>query len=552
MKQAFALSVALAATLVSADSSERKAFEPTSVTAPFLEQFTSDWDTRWTPSAATNVKKQTDGEEFSYVGKWSVEEPTVFPGLAGDQGLVAKSKAAQHAISAPFAEVVDAKAAALEGKPLVVQYETKLQNGLTCGGAYLKLLTESPDGIQAKEFSDKTPYTIMFGPDKCGGTNKVHFIFRHKNPKTGEVTEKHLKNAPYAKLSKVSALYTLIVEPDNTFRILINNESRRNGTLLEDFDPPVNPEKEIDDPKDKKPKNWVDEARIPDEAATKPADWDEDAPLEIPDPDASKPEGWLDDEPLTVSDPDAVKPEEWDEEEDGEWVAPTVPNAKCSEAPGCGEWTRPLIRNPEYKGKWIRPTKENPAYKGEWKPRKIANPDFFEDNNPNHFSRIAGIGFEIWTMDEDILFDNIYVGHSIEDARELARQTFDTKLPIEQNIEAKDKSQKEAEERKQTGESGVNEYLNQLQVFVNDLKVDPLATIKAKPEIAGTIGAIVAVFLGLVGFIGGLLSSSSQTPKPARPAKKTDAPSSGQSSSVAPKDAAKKRTTAKDADKDEE
>ncbi|MCO5583307.1 hypothetical protein L7F22_037217 [Adiantum nelumboides] len=224
-----ALGMALAATLVSAES-ERATFEPTNIKAPFLEQFTPDWDSRWSPSGAT--KKQSGGEVFSYVGQWSVEEPTVFPGLKEDLGLVAKSKAAQHAISAPFKEVVDPKKAAKEGKPLVVQYETKLQNGLSCGGAYLKLLTESPEGIQAKEFSDQTPYTIMFGPDKCGATNKVHFIFRHKDPKTGEISEKHLNNAPYAKLSKVSALYTLIVHPDNTFQVLINNDQKRNGTCL--------------------------------------------------------------------------------------------------------------------------------------------------------------------------------------------------------------------------------------------------------------------------------------------------------------------------------
>ena len=34
--------------------------------------------------------------------------------------------------------------------------------------------------------ADKTPYTIMFGPDKCGNDDKLHFIFRHKHPKTGE------------------------------------------------------------------------------------------------------------------------------------------------------------------------------------------------------------------------------------------------------------------------------------------------------------------------------------------------------------------------------
>lgn len=72
---------------------------------------------------------------------------------------------------------------------------------------------------------------------------------------------------------------------------------------MEDFEPAVNPPKEIDDPTDSKPSDWVDEATIPDPDATKPDDWDEDAPYEILDQEAVKPEGWLDDEPQTTLDP---------------------------------------------------------------------------------------------------------------------------------------------------------------------------------------------------------------------------------------------------------
>lgn len=57
--------------------------------------------------------------------------------------------------------------------------------------------------------------------------------------------------------------------PDNTFEILINGESSTKGSLLEDFDPAVNPPKEIDDPKDKKPEDWVEQAKIPDPSAKK-------------------------------------------------------------------------------------------------------------------------------------------------------------------------------------------------------------------------------------------------------------------------------------------
>lgn len=91
--------------------------------------------------------------------------------IEGDLGLVAKTKAAHHAISAPFKETID-----FSEKPLVVQYEVKYQKGGNCGGGYIKLLE---DGFQTsgKEFDDKTPWTIMFGPDlTCPGT-KVRVVF---------------------------------------------------------------------------------------------------------------------------------------------------------------------------------------------------------------------------------------------------------------------------------------------------------------------------------------------------------------------------------------
>ena len=134
--------------------------------APFLEQFTDDWDSRWIPSHAKKEDSKTE-EDWQYVGEWSVEEPEVLPGIPGDKGLVVKNPAAHHAISAKFPSKIDNK-----GKTLVVQYEVKLQKGLECGGAYMKLLRDNKK-LHAEEFSNASPYVIMFGPDKCGATNKV-------------------------------------------------------------------------------------------------------------------------------------------------------------------------------------------------------------------------------------------------------------------------------------------------------------------------------------------------------------------------------------------
>jgi calnexin len=232
--------------------------------------------------------------EWAYVGEWAVEEPMVYKGMEGNPGLVVKNAAAHHAISAKFPKKIDNK-----GKTLVVQYEVKLQNGLECGGAYLKLLRENK-ALHQDEFSNITPYVIMFGPDKCGHTNKVHVIINHKNPKTGEYEEKHLTSPPTARIVKTTELYTLIIHPNNTFVVKQNGETVKEGSLFEDFSPSINPPKEIDDPKDTKPETWVDEAKIPDPEAKKPEDWDEEAPFEIVDEEATMPDDWLENEPISV------------------------------------------------------------------------------------------------------------------------------------------------------------------------------------------------------------------------------------------------------------
>eukprot|EP00456_Euglypha_rotunda_P016273 TRINITY_DN15366_c0_g1_i19.p1 TRINITY_DN15366_c0_g1~~TRINITY_DN15366_c0_g1_i19.p1 ORF type:complete len:380 (-),score=63.73 TRINITY_DN15366_c0_g1_i19:89-1228(-) len=270
----------------------------------------------------------------------------------------------------------------------------------------------------------------MFGPDKCGGNDKVHFIFRHQNPISKEWEEKHLKNPPVIKNDRLTHLYTLIVRPDNTYEILIDQTSAKKGSLNEDFSPPVNPAKEIDDPEDVKPADWVDDATIKDPEASKPDDWDENAPRTILDETDSKPSNWCDDCSPMIPDPDGVKPDDWDDELDGEWTAPSVENPICSEV-GCGKWEPRTISNPAYKGKWQHPMISNPAYKGVWKPRQIANPNYFDDTNPHKLSPMIGIGFEIWTMQEDIEFDNIFVDNSEDAASKFAADTWAKKQAFE-------------------------------------------------------------------------------------------------------------------------
>ncbi|KAJ0041757.1 hypothetical protein NL108_007378, partial [Boleophthalmus pectinirostris] len=352
------------------------------------------------------VKGDADDEIAKYDGKWSVEvlKENKVP---GDKGLVLKSRAKHHAVAAllnkPFV---------FKDDPLVVQYEVNFQDGIDCGGAYIKLLSDEGD-LNLEQFHDRTPYTIMFGPDKCGEDYKLHFIFRHENPLNKDIEEKHAKRADVDLkkfyTDKKTHLYTLVLNPDNSYEMFIDQSSVSRGNLLHDVVPPVNPPREIDDPKDSKPEDWDERAKIPDPEAVKPEDWDEEAPAKIEDPDALKPEGWLDDEPEFVPDPSAEKPEDWDEEMDGEWEAPQIPNPACETAPGCGKWKRPMINNPKYKGKWKAPLVDNPNYQGVWKPRKIQNPEFFEDLHPFRMRPFSAIGLELWSMTSDIYFDNFII-----------------------------------------------------------------------------------------------------------------------------------------------
>ena len=260
----------------------------------FFEPFTASWSDKW------KISKDDD-----FNGRWKLEPYVNGDGV--DEGLVVSDPARKHAVSTLFDTPI-----VPEGKGLVIQYELQLKNGLQCGGAYLKLLTASEE-LSHDGFKAETPYTIMFGPDKCGDTNKVHFILRHKSPKTGEWEEKHLVSPPMPEtLAKDTHLYTAIVGTDNSVKILVDNVEKKTASLLSDtdFKPTVNPPKEIDDPDDKKPDDWVDDPKMDEPGATKPESWDEDAPMQIADPKASKPSDWLDDAPDMVADPEASMPDD--------------------------------------------------------------------------------------------------------------------------------------------------------------------------------------------------------------------------------------------------
>merc|ERR1712061_14686 len=205
-------------------------------------------------------------------------------------------------------------------------------------------------------------------------------------------------------------LYTLIVNTDGTYEVLIDNESAQTGSLTDDWD--FLPPKKIKDPEAKKPDDWVDAAKIDDPEDSKPEDWEK---------------------PETIPDPDATKPEDWDDEMDGEWEPPMVDNPEYK-----GEWKPRQIDNPAYKGKWVHPEIDNPEY------------DAADEAKLGVYDDIGVIGLDLWQVKSGTIFDNFLITDDVEHAKKVGEETWgvtkeaEKKMKDEQDEEEKAKAEADA------------------------------------------------------------------------------------------------------------
>lgn len=388
----------------------------------FAETFDGDLFSRWVKSA---------GEK--YKGKWEQARRRK-EAIAGDLALKAVDESQFHGIATKLPK-------SFSGKPLVVSYEAKFEDDLSCGGGYLKLFhTSSLSSLT--DFNADTNYAVMFGPDRCGATSKVHVIIKQRSPITGKWAEHHLADAPRFPQGQDTHVYTLVIKPDDTYEVLVDRKVEKSGNLKSDFEPPFTPPKEVSDPEDQKPEDWIDSEYMPDPSASKPDDWDETQPKMISDPEAVMPVGWLVDEPRMMQDPDASKPGDWSDEEDGEWNAPMIKNPLCTV--GCGEWTPPSVPNPKYRGIWQPPMVKDPNYKGDWKPRLIPNSEYFE--SPHTIADFDAVGFEIWTVQKDLLFDNIVISRSVGPVNDFIDKTWKVRHEIEVAQAARENKQTHSED----------------------------------------------------------------------------------------------------------
>jgi len=358
----------------------------------FLEdKFTQDSFNSWVQS---NWKSENEMGKFVISsGEWNGGDNDVARGMQTSED--AKFYAISKKLSTSFTN---------EGKTLVVQFAVKNEKkgSSFCGGGYVKLL---PSNTDQSKFGGDSPYYIMFGPDLCGyEVSRVHLIF---NRNGNNMLKKDEIKLDYNDKNEFTHLYTLIIKPDNTYKVLVDLKERSSGNLG-DGNWPAFPLKEIDDPNDFKPSDWEEEAKIIDPSAKKPSDWDEN-------------------EPQMIKDISATKPSDWNNEDDGEWEAP-------------------MIDNPKYKGKWSASMIDNPKYKGVWAAKKISNPSY--TGKSYIYKDIGVVGFELWVVNSGSIFSNLIITDSEEEAATLAAKTFTPFIEKEKDAKKAldEKSKPKAEE----------------------------------------------------------------------------------------------------------
>ena len=136
----------------------------------------ADWESRWITS-----KKKSDYGVFKLTAGKFYADPEKDKGECSRNsfllmywinaqrccctvvGIQTSQDAKFYAVSSQFKEPFNN-----EGKTLVVQFTVKHEQGIDCGGGYLKVF---PSGTSPKDLDGDSQYNIMFGASKVPKTN---------------------------------------------------------------------------------------------------------------------------------------------------------------------------------------------------------------------------------------------------------------------------------------------------------------------------------------------------------------------------------------------
>ena len=198
--------------------------------------------------------KNTKVPEYS--PEWTFEQTIQPQSCANETALVLKKRGVKYGISRSFSPPLKTF-----NKTLIFQYEVRIQYSFTSSGIYFKLFSDP--FFNSSVLDNITPYFVMFGGDKNSEKPFVHLIYQEDILDHGisRRQEHRMKQNPIFNHDYINHLFTLILRPNTTFEILIDNKLRRRGNLSKSFLPPVEPPF-IFQPK---PADWDDREVIPDE-----------------------------------------------------------------------------------------------------------------------------------------------------------------------------------------------------------------------------------------------------------------------------------------------
>jgi len=110
-------------------------------------------------------------------------------------------------------------------------------------------------------------------------------------------------------------------------------------------------------------------------------------------------------------------------------------------------------------------------------------------------------------MTEDILFDNIYIGHSVEDAKKFAAETFEIKKPLEV-AESKTAVDDEEEQKLTFKEDPVGFLRTHVVAFMEAARENPVGAVKAHPQTGAALAVGLFTLFGMLGALVGIIGGA--------------------------------------------
>jgi calreticulin len=261
------------------------------------------------------------------------------------------------------------------GRDFILQFTIRFENKVTKAQGFLKVF---PESFKQNQFSSKSPWRILFGPDIKEWMRK-HIDFRVRRNRTEFVTTEPLLCFE----DPLTHIFTLVIHANQSYKVLKDNFTDIESHLEDAF-------------------RYAPPREIPDPTAVKPDDWEDIETIDDPD---DVPPPWAESIPPFVPDASAKRPPDWDDAAQGAWAPPLLPN-------------------PAYRPEWKPRRIPNPAFRGDWIPKNVSNPDYAPDPKFGKPEDICFIGIDVEQDVAGAIWDNILVTDDFEYAQKMLAETW--------------------------------------------------------------------------------------------------------------------------------